>query len=64
MCLVWSQRAVVSVLVSHVCTEMCLFLLLMLHLELIALSITLCVERSKHVCCLSMCVTFYISEKN
>ena len=54
----WSQRAVVSVLVSHVCTEMCLFLLLMLHLELIALSITLCVERSKHVCCLSMCVTF------
>ena len=62
MCLVWSQRAVVSVLVSHVCTEMCLFLLL--HLELIALSITLCVERSKDVCCLSMCVTFYISEKN
>ena len=29
MCLVGSQRAVVSVLVSHVCTEMCLFLLLM-----------------------------------
>ena len=61
MCLVWSQRAVVSVLVSHVCTEMCLFLLLMLHLEL---SITLCVERSKDLCCLSVCVTFYISQKN